>query len=343
MAGCHRPSRRGSASGRRPDPRRLEGSSAQRRGHNGYLLGHYRRDGWWYFSRRSRGQDAYGLPPAPRWRNRRSHEAAGQETARTVVPPVVCALAILVVVLPSRITIGLRHVLPIYPFLSITAGFGLVALFRRGRSNRWIQAGAFALLLWFSASSAMAHPDYLAYFNELGGAHPERIVVDSDLDWGQVSLAAESAASGVGAPTGNAQLFRFRGHFDQGLPAVRPLLPYQPAEGWLAISEFSLTVGAEDQRKAAHRTIIPMPGFWTSRTPGSASPYVCITWFRATELPKARQAPPRPENFRSEGAIPRRAFKSLCPAIKTPPSSPSLATVIPLALWRRRVDPIDPP
>ena len=33
--------------------------------------------------------------------------------------------------------------------------------------------------------SLAAHPDYLAYFNALAGDDPERIVVDSDLDWGQ--------------------------------------------------------------------------------------------------------------------------------------------------------------
>ena len=29
------------------------------------------------------------------------------------------------------------------------------------------------------------HPDYIVYFNELAGGRPERIRVDSDLDWGQ--------------------------------------------------------------------------------------------------------------------------------------------------------------
>ena len=40
-------------------------------------------------------------------------------------------------------------------------------------------------LLWLCASSLASHPDYLAYFNALAGDHPENIVVDSDLDWGQ--------------------------------------------------------------------------------------------------------------------------------------------------------------
>jgi hypothetical protein len=34
-------------------------------------------------------------------------------------------------------------------------------------------------------SSVRSHPDYLSYFNELGGKHPENILLISDLDWGQ--------------------------------------------------------------------------------------------------------------------------------------------------------------
>ena len=222
-------------------------------GHSAYLLGNYRKDGWWYFFPVVLGVKtpvafllllAAGIGALTRMPGKRQPERWS---------PVVCALAILIVVLPSRINIGVRHVLPIYPFLSIIAGFGLVTLFRRGRSNRWILAVAFGLLLWFSASSAMAHPDYLAYFNELGGAHPERIVVDSDLDWGQDLWRLSRRLREVGAPLVTLDYFGSEDIYDQGLPAVRPLLPYQPADGWIAISEFSLTVGAEEARRAAHR------------------------------------------------------------------------------------------
>ena len=223
------------------------------RGHDGYLLGNYRKDGWWYFFPVVLGVKtplafllllAAGIWALTRMPGKRQPERWS---------PVVCALAILIVVLPSRINIGVRHVLAIYPFLSITAGVGLATLFRHGRANRWILAAAYALLLWFSASSAMAHPDYLAYFNELGGAHPERIVVDSDLDWGQDLWRLSRRLRQVGAPLVTLDYFGSEDIYDQGLPAVRPLVPYQPAEGWIAISEFSLTVGAEDVRKKAQR------------------------------------------------------------------------------------------
>ena len=41
------------------------------------------------------------------------------------------------------------------------------------------------MLAWQALSGAAQHPDYLAYTNELAGDHPEKIVAESDLDWGQ--------------------------------------------------------------------------------------------------------------------------------------------------------------
>src|SRR5439155_27138589 len=44
---------------------------------------------------------------------------------------------------------------------------------------------AVVLVAWLTISSALAHPDYLAYFNEFGGKDPSHKIVVGDLDWGQ--------------------------------------------------------------------------------------------------------------------------------------------------------------
>jgi len=102
------------------------------------------------------------------------------------MPAVLCGV-ILLINLPTSLNIGVRYMLPLYPLLALTAGIGAVWLWPR------LRAAAILLLVWTAISTAAAHPDYLAYFNELGGGHPERILVDSDLDWGQdmARLAAE--------------------------------------------------------------------------------------------------------------------------------------------------------
>jgi hypothetical protein len=124
--------------------------------------------------------------------------------------------------------------------MSIAAGYGVVALWN---PRRWAGAGrvaVVALLGWQLVGSVRAHPDYLAWFNELAGSHPDRILLDSNLDWGQDlyrlsdALAARGVDSVALAYLGNADLSR------HGLPPVRALSPDQPTAGWIAISQMWL-------------------------------------------------------------------------------------------------------
>ena len=81
--------------------------------------------------------------------------------------------------------IGHRHLLPIYPFLFVAAGEAAAALARwRAPRGAWVAA---ALGLWYAGGALVQHPHYLAYFNELAGGPRNgwRLLVDSNLDWGQ--------------------------------------------------------------------------------------------------------------------------------------------------------------
>lgn len=157
---------------------------------------------------------------------------------RILVPPA-AAIAIFVSVLPSNINIGLRHILPVFPLLSIVAGF---ALSWGLNIKRWRFSSAFAaiLLLWHIASGVHCHPDYLAYFNEFANRHPERIVVDSDLDWGQdlarlsKVLKEKNITDFSLAYFGSADIYR------HGLPTFHELKRDEPTTGWVAVSLFFL-------------------------------------------------------------------------------------------------------
>lgn len=85
----------------------------------------------------------------------------------------------------SHMNIGLRHVLPIYPFLFVLLGGSAVLLWRRG--GAWARRGLVLLTVWQLATCLAAYPHYLAYFNELAGGsrNGHRVLVDSNLDWGQ--------------------------------------------------------------------------------------------------------------------------------------------------------------
>jgi tetratricopeptide (TPR) repeat protein len=84
----------------------------------------------------------------------------------------------------SKMNIGIRHLLPIVPFLSIFLGLEL----ERSR-RKWL---ALSLLLAHALSSLRSFPDYLAYSNEVvGGPRATyRVLSDSNADWGQGLVAA---------------------------------------------------------------------------------------------------------------------------------------------------------
>ncbi len=95
-----------------------------------------------------------------------------------------CAVFFLFFSLICQSQLGLRLILPIYPFLYVTAGFLIPRMF----PNRKPAAPVFAALTgWFILSSLLIHPDYLSYFNELAGG-PEKGIhyfADSNIDWGE--------------------------------------------------------------------------------------------------------------------------------------------------------------
>ncbi len=83
----------------------------------------------------------------------------------------------------SKIALGIRYILPVYPFLYAAIPIALANVIDDRRKR--IAVGA--LLAWHCVSSVIAWPSYLSYFNELIGSprNADRFLIDSNLDWGQ--------------------------------------------------------------------------------------------------------------------------------------------------------------
>ncbi|HBB66297.1 MAG: hypothetical protein A2X28_10560 [Elusimicrobia bacterium GWA2_56_46] len=96
-----------------------------------------------------------------------------------VLPP----LVYFAVSMTARVQIGVRHILPVMPFLAALAGLGAVYAAKR-KLLRYALAPLLILWVWGLAGTG---PHYLAYFNELAGgsANGYKFLVDSNLDWGQ--------------------------------------------------------------------------------------------------------------------------------------------------------------
>ena len=142
--------------------------------------------------------------PNPRWR-RGSPTSVGRDPLRAkqrlrlreIIGPVGWAvwlppLVFFAVSLRSNLNLGYRYLLPALPYLFVLAG--RMGQWIAGRlstltgTRRALLVAAMAALIGWSAWSGLAiYPHYLAYFNEWAGGPEEgwRILVDSNLDWGQ--------------------------------------------------------------------------------------------------------------------------------------------------------------
>jgi 4-amino-4-deoxy-L-arabinose transferase-like glycosyltransferase len=115
----------------------------------------------------------------------------GRELLFLIIP----ATIYFAVVLTSGMNIGVRHILPIYPFLMVLAGWAAATLIQRRR--QW--ACLVVLVLVFDViSSVRAFPVFLAYSNELWGgpSRTYKYLSDSNVDWGQQLKATKQYLDG---------------------------------------------------------------------------------------------------------------------------------------------------
>jgi 4-amino-4-deoxy-L-arabinose transferase-like glycosyltransferase len=155
--------------------------SHNRLGHPSYLLGMRSNTGWWFY-----------FPVV--WAVKSTVAAllaaavvligltvgrGGSPALQFVVPP----LVYFAISMTSGIDIGVRHILPVYPFLYVAAAAFLSRV-------PWKRAARYAMLVLAGlqiAECASISPHYLAFFNTLAGGPGKgpQYLVDSNIDWGQ--------------------------------------------------------------------------------------------------------------------------------------------------------------
>jgi len=91
-----------------------------------------------------------------------------------------------IVSLKSNLNIGVRHLLPVFPFTMILVSKGIMDLLKEPFLK--IKYAILILLIFWQAISVISiYPHFLTYFNELVGGSDKGYIytVDSNLDWGQ--------------------------------------------------------------------------------------------------------------------------------------------------------------
>ena len=164
-------------------------------GYSVYLNGELRRSGWWYFYLATL---AYKVPEGT-WllvalgglllmTTRRPLISWGDEFAVLALPVgVLAAMSFL-----TDICLGLRYILPIFPFVFVATGKIAPWIIGLGQRSRRFATGLVVAALGSNVLAvALIHPHYLAYFNQVSGGpdHGSEHLIDSNLDWGQDLLA----------------------------------------------------------------------------------------------------------------------------------------------------------
>ncbi|MBI3694177.1 MAG: glycosyltransferase family 39 protein [Acidobacteria bacterium] len=205
------------------------------RGHPCYLLGRVSQFGWWYYFPVALAvkttipllllvaMAVWTLPKRP-------------ETAA----PLVAAAVILAIGMASHMDLGIRYILAIYPFLALAAA-GLFA------GPRVVAGIALALAAWHGAESLLAHPDYLAYFNQIARGREERFLLDSNLDWGQDLERLRRYLEANHISTVYLSYFGAADPRRLGIHGVRPLSSDARPTGWVAASVNHLFATRPDQ------------------------------------------------------------------------------------------------
>jgi hypothetical protein len=97
-----------------------------------------------------------------------------------LVPP----LLFFAVALTSGMNIGVRHILPVYPFFIVAAAAGAIAVGRRFYFFRYF---LIALLLFHAVTALRVAPNYIAFANDFWGGtnNTYNLLADSNVEWGQ--------------------------------------------------------------------------------------------------------------------------------------------------------------
>ncbi len=163
-------------------------------------------------------------------------EKSVMSRALILVPPTLFFLAAIF----NGINIGLRHILPIYPFLFLLSGFAVAQIFKKTRG--FVQKGCVGILLVLFGfniiRSINGAPDYIAYFNEAIGGSGEgaKLVADSNINWGQDNVRLAQFVRAYNVPlikivseTMNPDIYQYEGIAWKNMDTddfIRPLPGY---------------------------------------------------------------------------------------------------------------------
>ncbi len=161
-----------------------------RNGRTAFLLGQVSETGWWYYF-----PVAFVLKTAIpfllltvlgiAWTAWDGFKRRRLDAVYLLLPP----LGYLGLAMTSHMDIGLRHILPVFPFFAIIGGWALTGFLNADRPRKWhlsrIGAGMLAASALFTVIASF--PTYTSYFNPMAGgtSNGRHLLSDSNVETGQ--------------------------------------------------------------------------------------------------------------------------------------------------------------
>lgn len=231
-------------------------------GYPTFLFGEVSRTGWWYYFPIT----FLVKTPLPTLMLfvAGSIVVIKQRRTRHASALLIPSIALMSLAMLSPFNIGYRHILAVLPFVIMIAGQASTLAARAvqlpiSNFQKLRRACSVVLIGWLIIGTVAIYPYHLSYFNELigGPRQADRVLVDSNLDWGQDLPSLKALMQQRGLECVNLA------YFGTALPAVydvhySPLPgflhfvigpemdafnPYTPEPGWYAISATSLRLG----------------------------------------------------------------------------------------------------
>lgn len=166
-------------------------------GTDAYLLGEWSQHGWWYyfplafFYKSPLAFVILALGGAVMFL-KNCKAARPLEVAGWLAAAVFMASA-----MTSKVNIGVRHLLPVFPLLCVGIGCAIPRL-----THAAVKKCLYALVAWQAVVAVYTYPLYIQFFSEaVGGAsNGYRYLLDSNYDWGQDALRLKRFMEARGIP-----------------------------------------------------------------------------------------------------------------------------------------------
>jgi len=161
-----------------------------REGRPAFLMGEVSNKGWWYyfpvaFVFKTTTPFLISSLVGISWATFQALKERRKDLLYVVLPP----LLYLALSMTSHLNIGVRHILPVFPFLAIAGGGAFAAMVDvKGRQARGLATACVAIALFSSCVIAvLVFPNYLTYFSPLAGGTTKgwQMLSDSNVETGQ--------------------------------------------------------------------------------------------------------------------------------------------------------------